>query len=79
MNHIRLLENADGYSWEEIIETVKYYFSHEIKEVEYRIEAFSMKSFREKYTNIRSKMMKANSSPKDLTMADRIKKKQGEL
>jgi len=76
---IRRLETIDGYSWQEIIETVTYYFSTEIKEVEYKIEAFSMDAFRKKYTNIRNKMMKADRSPKELSMADRIKQKQGEL
>jgi hypothetical protein len=62
---IRLLENSDGYKWEDIISTVKYYFHVEIKKQDYRIEAFSVKSFRSKYQNILGSKMRYDNEHKN--------------
>ena len=55
---IRLLETADGYKWDDIRSTARYYFSEEITKQEFRIEAFSVSSFRKKFSNIQGSKMK---------------------
>jgi hypothetical protein len=56
MDSIRLLEKS--YSWNDIISTARYYFSIGIKKESYRIEAFSVKTFRAKYDNISAEKLK---------------------
>lgn len=56
IDSIRLLEKS--YDWDEILATVRYYFAVGIKKDSYRIEAFSVKSFRSKYDNIAADKLK---------------------
>ena len=73
---IRLLETSDGIPWSKITELASWYFTTNIKG-NYRYQALSMASFREKFSAMETTMLKGdNSQPEqELSLAERMEQR----
>ena len=73
---IRLLETSDGIPWSKITELASWYFTTNIKG-NYRYQALSMASFREKFSAMETTMLKGdNSQPEQgLSLAERMEQR----